>query len=90
MNKTEFISEISEKTRNTIKDTVTFLDAFSETVVETMKKGEEVNWIGFGTFSVIDRPARKARNFRTGGVMDVAASKAVKFKAGKALKDSVK
>ena len=90
MNKTELVQAISAKTGATLKSTGEFLDAFAEIVIESMKKGQEVNWIGFGTFSVADRPARMARNFRTGQQMEVAASKAVKFKAGKMLKDSVK
>ena len=90
MNKTELVRMISEKTGNSLKESQAFLEAFSETVTESVKKGNEVNWIGFGTFSVIDRPARMARNFRTGEQIKVAASKAVKFKPGKLLKDCVK
>ena len=55
-----------------------------------MKKGEDVAIIGFGTFSVAERAARTARNFRTNELIDVPASKTVKFKVGKGLKDSVK
>lgn len=90
MNKTELVQAVSEKTGAMIKGTGEFLEAFAEVVAEAMKKGEEVNWIGFGIFSVVDRPARMARNFKTGEQMEVAASKAVKFKAGKVLKDCVK
>lgn len=90
MNKTELVQAISEKSGVTLRSAGEFLDAFAEVILEAMKSGEEVNWIGFGTFSVVDRPARIARNFRTGEQMEVAASKAVRFKVGKMLKDCVK
>lgn len=81
---------LSDKAESSLKESQAFLVAFSAIVTKAMKKGEEVKWIGFGTFSIVDRPARMARNFRTGEQMEVAASKAVKFKAGKLLKDCVK
>ncbi|MBR4492253.1 MAG: HU family DNA-binding protein, partial [Bacteroidales bacterium] len=58
------------------------LDAMMDTTVETLKKGEKVVLLGFGTFSVVERPARKGRNPRTGEVIKIKASKSVKFKAG--------
>ena len=90
MNKTELIKSISEKSGSTQKDAENFLNAFIESVTESMKKGEDVAIIGFGTFSVAERAARTARNFRTNELIDVPASKTVKFKVGKGLKDSVK
>ncbi|MBR0234073.1 MAG: HU family DNA-binding protein [Synergistaceae bacterium] len=90
MNKTELIKSISEKSGSTQKDAENFLNAFIESVTESMKKGEDVAIIGFGTFSVAERAARTARNFRTNELIDVPASKTVKFKIGKGLKDSVK
>lgn len=81
MNKTELVQAISEKSGATLRDSWALLDAFADVVAEAMKRGKEVNWIGFGTFAVSDRPARMARNFKTGEQMEVAASKAVKFKA---------
>ena len=90
MNKTELIKSISEKSGSTQKDAENFLNAFIESVTESMKKGEDVAIIGFGTFSVAERAARTARNFRTNELIDVPASKTVKFKIGKVLKDSVK
>ncbi len=54
-----------------------------------MQKGEDISLIGFGTFSVAERAARTARNFRTKEIIDVPASKTVKFKVGKLLKDAV-
>ena len=90
MNKSELVKAISEKSGSTIKDAEKFLDSFVETITEAMSKGEDVVIIGFGTFSVAERAARTARNFRTNELIDVPASKTVKFKPGKSLKDSVK
>ena len=90
MNKTELVKAISEKSGSTQKDAENFLNAFIESVTESMKKGEDVAIIGFGTFSVAERAARTARNFRTNELIDVPASKTVKFKVGKTLKDAVK
>ena len=63
--------------------------AFTETVAEELKNGEKIQLVGFGTFEVAERPAREGRNPRTGETMKIAASKSPKFKAGKALKDSL-
>lgn len=90
MNKTGLVQAISERTGFTLKDTGTILGAFADVIAEAIKEGQEVSWVGFGTFSVIKRPARSARNFRTGENMSIAASRAVKFKAGKMLKSVVK
>lgn len=65
------------------------LDAMIEAVTETLKKGETVNLIGFGTFEVRDRKARTGRNPQTGATIQIAAAKSPAFKAGKALKDAV-
>ncbi len=89
MNKSELVKAISEKSGSTVKDTEKFLNAFIETVTESMKKGDDVALVGFGTFSVAERAARTARNFRTKEIIDVPASKTVKFKVGKNLKDAV-
>ncbi len=90
MNKSELVKAISEKSGSTVKDTEKFLNAFIETVTESMKKGDDVALVGFGTFSVAERAARTARNFRTKEIIDVPASKTVKFRIGKSLKDAVK
>ena len=90
MNKSELVKAISEKSGSTVKDTENFLNAFVESVTEAMKKGDDVNLVGFGSFSVAKRAARTARNFKTNELIDVPASKTVKFKVGKALKDAVK
>jgi DNA-binding protein HU-beta len=66
------------------------LDSFMDGVKKTLKKGNKVSLVGFGTFSVSKRAARKGRNPQTGDVIKIKASKAPKFKAGKAFKDSIK
>jgi DNA-binding protein HU-beta len=65
------------------------LDAMIDAVTDTLKKGETVNLIGFGTFEVRDRKARTGRNPQTGATIQIAAAKSPAFKAGKALKDAV-
>ena len=65
------------------------LKAFTDVVAEELKKGEKIQLVGFGTFEVTERAAREGRNPRSGEIMKIAASKAPKFKAGKALKDIV-
>ncbi len=89
MNKTELVAAIAEKTGLSKKDSEKALKAFTEVVSEELKKGEKIQLVGFGTFEVVDRPARDGRNPRTGEPMPISASKAPKFKAGKALKDAV-
>ncbi len=90
MNKSELVKAISEESGSTMKDAEKFLNAFIEIVTESMKNGEDIALIGFGTFSVADRAARTARNFKTKEIINVPASKTVKFRIGKSLKDAVK
>ena len=87
MNKTELVAAMVDKTGLTKKDLEASLKAFTEVVAEELKKGEKIQLVGFGTFEVSKRAAREGRNPQTGAVMPIAASKAPKFKAGKALKD---
>ena len=89
MNKSELCAAIAEKTGMTKKDAEKFTGAFVETVIESMKKGERVQVVGFGTFEVRERPARNARNPRTGETIAIEASKAPVFKAAKAFKDAL-
>ena len=89
MNKTELIDSMAAKTGLTKKNAEAALNAFVETVSEELTKGEKVSLVGFGTFEVSERAEREGRNPRTGETMKIAASKAPKFKAGKALKDQV-
>ena len=89
MNKTELVAAIAKKTELSKKDAVKALKAFTDVVAEELKKGEKIQLVGFGTFEVSERAARTGRNPQTGAEMTIAASKAPKFKAGKALKDSL-
>ena len=89
MNKTELVAAMAEKTELSKKDAEKALKAFTDVVAEELKKGEKVQLVGFGTFEVAEREAREGRNPRTGGTMTIAASKSPKFKADKALKDSL-
>ena len=89
MNKTELVSAIAENAGLTKKDSEKVLKAFVEVVTEELKKGEKVQLVGFGTFEVSERPAREGINPQTKETITIAASKAPKFKAGKALKDAV-
>lgn len=89
MNKTELIAAVAEAAEVSKKDSEKVLKAFVDVVTEELKKGEKVQLVGFGTFEVTERAAREGRNPQTGETMKIAASKAPKFKAGKALKDMV-
>ena len=89
MNKAELVAAMAEKTELSKKDAELALKAFTEVVAEELKKGEKIQLVGFGTFEVSERAARTGRNPQTGAEMTIAASKAPKFKAGKALKDIV-
>lgn len=89
MNKTELVAAISEKTELTKKDSEKALKALIDVVAEELKKGEKVQLVGFGTFEVSERAARTSKNPQTGAEIKIAACKAPKFKAGKALKDAV-
>ena len=89
MNKTELVVSIAEKAAISKKDAEKALSAFLDTVAEELKKGEKIQLVGFGTFEVSERAARVGRNPQSGKEMKIPASKAPKFKAGKALKDMV-
>ena len=87
MNKTELIAAIAEKAEISKKDSEKALKAFVDT--EQLKNDDKVQLVGFGTFEVSKRAAREGRNPQTGKTMKIAACKAPKFKAGKALKDAI-
>lgn len=89
MNKAELVAAIAEKAELSKKDSEKALKAFVDVVTDELIKGEKIQLVGFGTFEVSERPAREGRNPQTGKTMTIAASKAPKFKAGKALKDAV-
>ena len=89
MNKTELIAAVADNAELSKKDAEKALKAFVDVVTGELKKGEKVQLVGFGTFEVSERAAREGRNPQTGKTMKIAACKAPKFKAGKALKDAV-
>ena len=89
MNKAQLVAAIAETAGLSKKDAEKAVNAFVDVISEELTKGEKIQLIGFGTFAVKDRPARVARNPRTGEEIKIAASKAPGFKAGKALKDKV-
>ena len=84
MNKTELVAAIAERTELTKKDADQALKAFIDVVGDELSKGEKIQLAGFGTFEVTERAAREGRNPLTGEKMQIKASKAPKFKAGKA------
>lgn len=90
MNKTELVAAIAEKAGIAKKDADKALAAFIETVEDEMKKGGKVQLVGFGTFEVRERSARKGINPLTKQPIDIAASKAPVFKAGNAFKNAIK
>ena len=89
MNKTELIAAIADAAELTKKDAEKALKAFTDLVAEELKKGEKGQIVGFGTFEVSERAETEGRNPQSGEVMKIAASKAPKFKAVKALKDMI-
>ena len=89
MNKTELITVMASNANMTKVDTEKALKAFIDTVTEELKNGGKVQLVGFGSFEVTERAARKGRNPKTSEEIMIPASKLPKFKAGKALKDIV-
>ncbi len=89
MNKTELIAAVAGSANVTKKEAEAVLKAFTDVVTEELRNGGKIQLVGFGTFEVGERAAREGRNPKTGETMTIAASKAPKFKAGKALKDAI-
>ena len=89
MNKSEFIQAMAEKSGLSVKHATAALNATLETIQESLRKGEPVSFVGFGTFEVKERAARTGRNPRTKQPVEIPASKAPSFKAGKSLKEAV-
>ena len=89
MNKTELINASAENAGLAKTDAKKALEATLGAIAEAVKKGDKVALIGFGTFSVSERPARTGINPATGAKIEIAAKKVVKFKAGAELTDSV-
>lgn len=89
MNKAELIDQIAKDAGITKAQANDALDAFTGSVISTLKKGETVTLVGFGTFSVSQRAARNGRNPQTGETIKIKASKVPKFKSGKDFKDKI-
>ncbi|MCI9306931.1 MAG: HU family DNA-binding protein [Lachnospiraceae bacterium] len=89
MNRMELVAAIAEQTELSKKDAEKALKAFTDVITEELKKGEKIQLVGFGTFEVSERAAREGRNPQTGKTITIPASKAPRFKAGKALKDAL-
>lgn len=89
MTRSEFVASVAEKTNMTKKDVDAVVKAYHDTVTETLKAGDKISFVGFGTYETSERAARTGRNPQTGEEMTIAASKVAKFKAGKALKDAI-
>lgn len=90
MNKQEMITKVAEKTQSTKKDAEKFVDATLEVIKEALSESKKVQLVGFGSFEVRDRAARKAHNPQTGEPIEIPATRVPAFKAGKALKEAVK
>lgn len=89
MSKAELVEQIAEQTGMTKAEAERAVNAFINVVTSTLKGGEDVTLVGFGTFTTGDRAERQGRNPQTGETITIAAKKVVKFKPGKALKDEV-
>ncbi|MEW5761847.1 MAG: HU family DNA-binding protein [Bacillota bacterium] len=89
MNKAELVSAVAEKTDLTKKDVEKAVTALLDSIGDALARGDRVQLVGFGTFEVRERAARKGRNPQTGEEIDIAASRVPVFKAGKALREVV-
>ena len=89
MNRQELVDSIAAKANISKKDADAALKGFMESVQDALKKGDKVALVGFGTFEVAERAARDGKNPQTGEIIKITASKAPKFKAGKAFKDAL-
>ena len=89
MNKSDLIAAVAAKTGDTKKNAEASINALIDVIAESLKDGEKIQVVGFGSFEVRERAERKGRNPQTGKEMKIAAKKAPVFKAGKALKDAI-
>ena len=89
MNKAELIDAVASSADLSKSSATQAVDAVVDTITESLRSGDSVTLVGFGTFEVRDRAARTGRNPQTGEEIQIKASKAPAFKAGKALKDAV-
>ena len=89
MNKNDLVASVADSAGLSKADSAKAVDAVFDSITSTLKGGDEVRLVGFGTFSVANRAASEGRNPRTGETIKIPASKQPKFKAGKGLKDAV-
>lgn len=89
MNKQEFITKVAEQTSLNKKQSEEAINAVLETIKGALADGEKVSFVGFGTFMVVRREARKGKNPRTGETIEIPAKNVPTFKPGKKLKDAV-
>ena len=89
MNKNDLIAAVADITGTSKADTARTVEGVFDVITSSLRKGEDVRLVGFGTFSVNRRAATTGRNPRTGETISIAASKQPRFKAGKALKDAL-
>lgn len=89
MTKGDLVNAVREKSGLTKKDSAAALDAMLSAIKENLASGDKIQLIGFGSFDVVEKAARTGRHPRTGEPLEIPAKKAVRFKAGKALKDAV-
>lgn len=89
MTKADFVSKVAQNAGLTKKDATSAIDAVLATITEVLAKGDTISFIGFGTFSTVERAAREARVPTTGKTIKVPATRVVKFKVGKNLKEAV-
>ena len=90
MTKQEFVDQVASKTNMSRREAADAVDAVLESITDTLKSGGEINFTGFGKFSVADRSARQGVNPQTGERIQIAASRVPRFSAGSALKKAVK
>ena len=90
MNKAELVEEVSSKVVITQKDTRNIIDAVTEAITDSLSNGERVTLVGFGTFGVMERKARRGRNPQTGEELQIPAKKVAKFVPGNGLRQKLK
>jgi DNA-binding protein HU-beta len=89
MNKSDLIGKVAESAGLSRQDAAKAVEAAIDSIVETLKRGEDVRLVGFGTFQVVKRAAGVGRNLRTGEAIKIPESKTPKFRAGQVLKDAI-
>lgn len=90
MNKQELIAKIAKDTGSSKSSAAAAVDSLIEAVMTSLKKGDSITFVGFGTFKTTQRKARTARNPQTGATIKIPKRRVVRFSAGKALKDAVR